>query len=217
MRIGEIIQRYLFEHRISAREFARRCGVTSGYISFLVNEKNPRTGRPIAPTIETYDAIAKAMGITIEELFDMMENAPVRLRRNTTDCTLLDVSDLQKHRIPIIGSVAGGEPIYDEETDLYIESPTRATCAVRLKGQSMEPLYKDGDLIYIREQPNVDDGQIAIVVLDDEACLKRVYHIENGLQLLSENPKFKPIIATLDEYNSIRIIGIPCGFTRMYD
>ena len=216
MKIGEIIQKYCFDQRISAREFARRSGVTSGYISFLVNEKNPRTGRPITPTIETYDGIAKAMGITIEELFGMMDNAPVQLRGNNADCAFIDIGDLQQHRIPVIGSVAGGEPIYDEEAELYTDGPTRASCAVRLKGQSMEPLYMDGDLIYIRTQPNVDDGQIAVVILDDEACLKRVYHLTNGLQLLSENPKYKPIIATSDEYNSIRILGIPCGFTRMY-
>jgi len=217
MNIGEIIKEYCYEHGMPAREFAEKCGVTAGYISMLINGKNSKTGRPMTPTIETYNSMAGVMGLTIEELFDKMDNAPVRLRHDRSELKLVDFKDLQRHRIPIIGSVAGGEPIYDEEVDLHVDGPTKATCAVRLKGQSMEPIYKDGDLIYIREQPNVDDGTIAVVILDDEACLKRVYHIENGLQLLSENPKYKPIIATSDEYDSIRILGIPCGYTRMYD
>ena len=70
----------------------------------------------------------------------------------------------------------------------------------------------DGDLVFIRSQDDVDDGEIAAVVLNDEATLKRVYHIKNGLQLLSENPRYAPMIFTLDECDSIRILGKAVGF-----
>lgn len=130
--------------------------------------------------------------------------------------TQVDRRTASQVRIPLVGSVAGGEPIYDEEIDMYVFGPGKADCAVRLKGHSMEPMYVDGDIIYVRLTPNVHDGEIAVVILDDEATLKRVYHTQNGLQLLSENPKYPPITATFDEYNTIRILGTPCGFTRWF-
>ena len=65
-------------------------------------------------------------------------------------------------------------------------------------------------------QDDVDDGDIAAVVLNDEATLKRVYHIKNGLQLLSENPKYPPMIFTLDECDSIRILGKAVGFQSRF-
>lgn len=218
MSIGEIIRQYCFNHGVTIRSFAERCEVSTGYLSMLISGKTYRNAsRPVKPRIETYSKFAEAMGITLNELFaQMAEDAPVDLQQDQQEVWLVDFSRLQHHRIPVVGSVAGGEPLYDEEVDLYVDGPINAKCAVRLKGHSMEPTFMDGDLIYIREQPNVDDGRIAMVILDDEACLKRVYHIKNGLQLLSDNPRYKPIIATSDDYDSIRIIGIPCGFTRMF-
>ena len=70
----------------------------------------------------------------------------------------------------------------------------------------------DGDIVFIRAQDDVDDGEIAAVVLNDEATLKRVYHIKNGVQLLSENPKYAPMLFTLDDCDSIRILGKAVGF-----
>lgn len=215
MNIGEIIRQYCFDHNMSFRSFAEKAGVTSGYISMLTLGKNSSGRKPITPSIETYKKLAAAMGMSIDELFQKLDNPPINIP--SRDLVFFKMDDLQHHKIPLVGSVAGGQPIYDEEVDMMIEGPTKASCAVRLVGQSMEPTYMDGDIIYIREQPNVNDGQVAVVILDDEACLKRVYHIQNGLQLLSDNPKYKPITATFDEYNTIRILGIPCGFTRMFE
>lgn len=215
MTIGELIKKYCYEHNISGRKFGEQCGITSGYVSMIINGRNSQTGRPPIISIEKYQRIADAMGMSLDELFNTIDNAPIKLPRKS-ELNIINFKDIQHHKIPLIGSVAGGEPIYDEEVDLWLDGPIKAQCAVKLNGQSMEPIYKDGDIIYIREQPNVDDGTIAVVILDDEACLKRVYHIDNGLQLCSENPKYKPIIATFEEYNSIRILGIPCGYTRIY-
>ena len=215
MRIGEIIKKYCHDHGVSGREFALKSGLTSGYISMLTLGRNPKTQRAVKPTIETYKKLAAAMGISIDDLFEQLDEPPIDFPSREVE--FFKIADLAHHKIPLIGSVAGGEPIYDEEIDLMIDGPTKASCAVRLVGHSMEPTYMDGDIIYIRTQPDVNDGQIAVVITDEEACLKRVYHIPNGLQLLSENPKFKPITATTDEYNTIRILGIPCGFTRMYE
>ena len=86
--------------------------------------------------------------------------------------------------------------------------------ALRVTGDSMTGArIFDGDIVFIRRQDDVDDGQIAAVIIDDRATLKRVYHIPNGLQLLSENPKYPPMIFTFADHDSIRIIGKAVSFT----
>lgn len=79
MTIGELIRQYCYEHGMSNLRFAQKCGLSKGYISMLVNGKNPKTGKPLKPTLETYGQIAKAMGITVDELFQSIEDVPVTL------------------------------------------------------------------------------------------------------------------------------------------
>lgn len=84
MTIGEIITKYCMEHGISNQQFASICDVSKGYISMLINNKNPRTGKPLRPTIETYQKLAEGMNMTLDDLFEIMDDAPVRLRLNTS-------------------------------------------------------------------------------------------------------------------------------------
>lgn len=129
------------------------------------------------------------------------------------------ISDIKPQRIRLIGEVAAGEPILaDEDYEAYIDvdTPIKADYALRVCGDSMEPTYLNGDVIYIRERPDVDDGQIAVVLVDDSATLKHVYHEKDGVTLVSDNPKYPPMRKTFEEYDYIRILGIVVGYTRMY-
>jgi repressor LexA len=127
------------------------------------------------------------------------------------------MSKVLRHKVPLIGSVAAGEPIIaDAEFDVYVDSPEDADYALTVEGDSMEPLYLNGDMIYIKTQDDVDDGRVAVVLMDDTAALKHVYHAPNGLLLVSENPKYPPRNITFDDFDVIRILGIPVGYTRMY-
>lgn len=130
---------------------------------------------------------------------------------------LIPMSEMPHHKVPLIGSVAAGIPILaEEEYDVYIDAPSKADYALRVEGDSMTPNYLDGDIVYIKQQPDVNDGQVAVVLCDDSATLKHVYHQQNGLLLISDNPDYSPMSITSDEYNTIRVLGVPCGFTRMY-
>lgn len=223
MKFSDLVKVYLIDHNMSYREFSARTGVTPGYISMLVHERNPKTGKPPVPSIATYNAIARGMGLTIDELFHMIDDAPVSLADPGADEKLPKIRNIkpidQLHRqaVPLIGKVAAGEPIYSpEDYDAYVDSPVKCDAAIEVQGDSMTPRFQDGDLVYIRCRPDVEDGQIAVVFLDDEAAIKRVYHDANGLTLLSDNPDYAPIRATFDDYNSIRVFGIPVGLTRMF-
>ena len=80
MKLSELIIDYRKRMNISQREFSRRCDLSNTYISFLENEKNPKTGKPVVPTLEQYKKIADCMGLTVQQLFEQLdEDAPVDL------------------------------------------------------------------------------------------------------------------------------------------
>ena len=113
-------------------------------------------------------------------------------------------------RIPVIGVVTAGIPILAvENIEGYIPWDGESGCfALRVRGDSMIGAgIKDGDIVFFRSQDVVDDGEIAAVIIDDEATLKRVYHGNNSLTLVADNPKYKPMIFTPEQGKSIRIIG----------
>ena len=126
--------------------------------------------------------------------------------------------DGQADRVPVVGNVAAGSPILAQECiEDYLTFDTQGLSgehfALRVRGDSMiGARIRDGDLVFIRRQDDVDDGQIAAVIVDDSATLKRVYHVPNGLQLLSENSKYPPMLFTCPDCDSIRILGLAVGF-----
>ena len=102
----------------------------------------------------------------------------------------------------------------DHET--YVSGPMGADFALTVRGDSMEPTYLTGDIVYLRQQDDVYDGQIAAVSIDGEVTLKHVYHAPDGLTLVSDNTAYPPRVVTLPDYDSIRILGLVIGYTRMY-
>lgn len=98
MKLSNIVIDYRNRMQISQREFARRCGLSNSYISFIENEYNPRTGKPIVPTIEQYQKIAACMGMTVHQLFELLdEDSPVDLGQVSADHVLKD--DPQIHAV----------------------------------------------------------------------------------------------------------------------
>ena len=134
---------------------------------------------------------------------------------DTPSNVIYPLSDsLQRVTIPIIGEIACGDPITAEENiEGYTEEtfekpiPSGTLFALHCKGQSMEPTIHDGSLVTIREQPTVEDGEIAAVLVDGdtEATLKRVKHQGDLVMLMPDNKNYDPII--LDKKNPGRIIG----------
>ncbi len=125
---------------------------------------------------------------------------------------------LETRRIPLLGPVAAGEPIEAQpEFDEYVSvagENGKADAALRVEGDSMVPRYLDGDIVFVRLQPDVEDGEVAAVQIDDNVTLKHVYHIPGGVQLISDNISYKPMTFTAENADSIRIIGKAVGFQR---
>lgn len=122
-------------------------------------------------------------------------------------------------RIPIIGEIACGDPITAEENiEGYLDEPTDSLPSgnlfyLRAKGQSMEPTIPDGSNVLIREQPEVEDDEIAAVLVngDTEATLKRIKHQGDIVMLMPDNGSYSPYIVTKN--NPARILGKAIRFT----
>lgn len=124
-------------------------------------------------------------------------------------------------KVPLIGTIACGEPILAEENiETYLNMPEkiRGSFALRCKGDSMiNARIFDGDIVFIRQQPDVENGDIAAVLIDNEATLKRVYKYKNRIELRAENPTFRSLNFENEELLRIRILGKAVGFLSTLD
>ena len=115
--------------------------------------------------------------------------------------------------IPIIGEIACGDPIIAEENIVGYRLRSKEglvkgnTFYLKAKGDSMEPKIPNGADVLIREQPSVEDGEIAAVLVngDTEATLKRVHYQNDSILLIAENSSYQPYI--VNEDNPARILG----------
>lgn len=129
-----------------------------------------------------------------------------------------DILPVTTQYVPLLGDIACGEPIYAEENlsaVLAIGAEVDCDFALRCRGDSMiGARIFDGDIVFIKKQPIVLDGEIAAVLLDDDATLKRVYHLADGrIELRAENPMYKSIIVGGDaETRSFHILGKAVAF-----
>ena len=109
------------------------------------------------------------------------------------------------------GEIACGEPIYaNREYETYVEASADidADFCLRAKGDSMiNARIFDGDVVFIKSQPDVENGEIAAVRIGDEVTLKRVYKYTNRIELRAENPLYSPLNYEGAELNEIQIIG----------
>lgn len=118
-------------------------------------------------------------------------------------------------KIPLVGDIACGTPILAEQNiEDYVDCPVlcKATFALRCHGDSMiNAEIHDSDVVFIRKQDTVENGQIAAVQIDDGDCynatLKRFYRIGNTVTLMAENPSFPPLSFHNEEINKIHIAG----------
>lgn len=168
------------------------------------------------PTGEMYALMSFVLDCTVGYLMGT-EEYPRPQDAPPIPANVRPISSLHHQRVPLIGSVAAGEPIYDpEELGVYVDAPVDADAAITIRGDSMIPTYQDGDVVYIKCRPDVPEGAVAVVFLDDEAALKHVYKRPTGLTLISDNPAHAPLMVEFSDYNNVRVFGVPVGFTRMY-
>ena len=157
---------------------------------------------------EKVEQLAEALGATPAELMGWSD----------IDRVATNIMEIRTKRLPILGEIACGEPIYaSEEYESFatVDDGMDADFCLKAHGDSMTGarIY-DGDIVFLRSQISVDNGEIAAVIINDEATLKRVYYYpeEQKLILLPENPRYAPLVYVRDELCGIKIIGKAVAF-----
>lgn len=213
MLLGNVIFQYRTEHDLSLRDFASKCGLSYTYISMLEKNKDYRTGKPIAPTLDSVKYIAKAMGLTIDELlkiiddeqeFKMNEEAP-------------KFDKQQFYMCPVYGKIAAGIPNWAEECiegripidpDLFGIIDPEEHFFLQVNGESMNKIIRNGAYALIHKQDTVENGEIAVILVNGyEATLKK-FSKQNDLVILepmSNDESFQ--VQIYNKETPIKILG----------
>lgn len=202
MSIAENIKKIRLEHELSQADLGKIAGVSDKAVStWELGIKIPRMG--------AVEKMANYFGIPKSVILDDSPSASFVPPGFSPMPEMVQV--------PLIGSIACGTPITAEqniEQMVCVPSRWHATFTLTCKGQSMEPRIHDGDLVAIRSQAEVENGEIAAVRIGEEATLKRVYLHPNFIELRPENPAFESIILSREEMNSVTIEGKAVGLCR---
>lgn len=205
MNLGDRIKKARLDRGLTLLEVAERLGKTEA-------------------TIQRYESgnIKNLKNDTIEDLASVLNVSPAYLMGWDTDFIPTNIISLSPTtvKIPVLGKIACGDPITAEENLIgyRYESPDLLPSGkliyLQAKGDSMEPTIPNGSYVLIREQPDVENGEIAAVLVngDTEATLKRVKKQGDTVFLMPDNPRYDPYVITSD--NPARIIGKAIRFTQ---
>ena len=125
-------------------------------------------------------------------------------------------------RVPILGQISAGKPIFAEENiegyinlDKFLIKHSKDIFALKVKGDSMiNAGILDGDYVTVKKQPTVENGEIACVLIDNEATVKRFYKRDTHIELRPDNDKYQPIIVTQELNKNIFVLGKVIGIFR---
>ena len=201
MTIGNRIKNLRVQSNLSQSELAEMIGTIkqtiykyeTGIITNIPTDKITQ----LAKIFKVSPAYLMGWDTEEENIFDKYDNlSPIKLKK-----------------FPLLGEIACGEPIWaDEEKESYVMAnmDIKADFCLTAKGDSMiNARINDGDIVFIKKMPIVNNGEIAAVIIDNEATLKRVYYYPNKSKLVlnPENPAYEPLVYLKDELNTIRILG----------
>lgn len=188
----------------SRRAFAEKAGIPATTLQSILTRGVGRA------SIDTVIKVCKELGITVEEMERLASDYNGSIKNKIPTAYAINEHLVM---LPIVGSIScGNGSLAYEDIEGYEPIPREWVKGgeyffLRAKGDSMiGARIHEGDLLLIRKQPTVEDGEIAAVLINDnnEAVLKRVYHSGDKLILQSENPKYAPILVSPNE---IKIIG----------
>ena len=191
--------RYLRESRnMTQTDLADRIGISRSALNNWEHDLRE-------PSVSMLNALARAFAVTVQDIVG--DSVPI------AD----NVFPVYLRKIPVYGSIGAGAPkIADDQISEYISTDSDADFAVLVDGDSMQPTISKGDLALIAKQDDVDNGQIAAVLIKDEesAVCKRIIHVPNGIMLISDNTeKYPPITYAADE---VKILGRICQTLRRF-
>ena len=210
------------EHRLSQQNLADQLGFSKSSVNMY--ERGERE-----PGLESMETIADYFNVDLDYLMGRSDipnrndwlksiNKSVVVEPSQPQMKFDNIIPISIKRFPLLGDIACGKPIMaNEEKELYVEAGANisADFCSRAKGDSMigARIY-DGDIVFIKKQEMVDNGEIAAVIIEDEATLKRVNYFpeKNLLILKAENSKYEDLVYTGEQLDHIIILGKAVAF-----
>lgn len=204
MSIASNIKRLRTQAQLSQVELGKIAGVTDKAVStWEAGLKTPRMGA-VEKMAAYFDVPKSAI---LDDEYDPAASIPPGFQPLP-----------RTHKVPIVGRIACGQPITAEENiEDYADVPEgkRVDFCLMCEGDSMiDAGIDDGDVVYIRKQPDVENGQIAAVRIGDEATLKRIYKYPDRIVLQPENRSYPPFTYVGEEMNQVSIEGKAIGWTH---
>ena len=205
------------ERGLSQAALATELGFTKSSVNMY--ERGDRE-----PGLESLETIADFFNVDMDYLLGKSDVQNRFLYTPASDAESVALPDHilslpATYTVPLLGTIACGEPILAAENiedNVEVPEHIHADFALRCKGDSMiNARIHDGDIVYIRQQPAVNNGEIAAVLIWDEATLKRVYVYEDHVVLQPENPAYEPLVYFKDAMQAVRILGKAVGFTSL--
>lgn len=237
MHLGEIIKEFRAANKLSMAKFAEMANVSKAYISVLERNKRPDTEKPVVPSIPVIKNVAEAMGMSFDDLFNMLEDNQVvsvvddsvvnkiynivyklsndRQRKvyNYAENLIKEQNGIEEEKVVYLvrgRKSAAGSMIHVDDVDANMGVlpssivPNGANELVQITGDSMEPIIKKGSEVYLRYQPTVEDGEIAIVRVEDEGVTcKYLFRDGKNIILKSENSKYDDIVVDAEKVSVI--------------
>ena len=200
MDVKGIIKKRRIEMQLTLKDVAEKVGVNEGTVSRWESGEIENMRR------DKIVALAKALNISPAVIMGWDESIP----------PYPNIHPITTKRFPVLGSVSCGEPKFmDEEIDVSVDASEeiKADFVLRAKGDSMTGArINDGDLVFVRKQDTVENGEIAVVAIDDEATLKRFYKYDELIVLRAENPAYKDQEYRPEQAREIRVLGKAVSF-----
>lgn len=198
-------------------------GITQGELATMLDVSRSTVGMYETggrePDFETMEAIADIFNVDMDYLMGRTQverKHPISPPRKKIPSGFQPLPEMMQ--VPLIGTIACGTPILAEQNiKSYIGVPAawRADFALECHGDSMSPTICDGDVVCIRSQPEVEQGQIAAVRIGEEATLKHCYYQNGVVQLIADNPAVcPPMVYTGQQLEEIEVEGLAVGFCR---
>ena len=167
-----------------------------------------------SPNPETLKRISELLDVSTDYLLGATDDPSA----SPSVVTASNIFPLKTKKVPLLGDIACGEPIFaNEEYGSFISTTDDLDvdfCLRAVGDSTIGARIYDGDIVFVRKQSTVDNGEIAAVLIDDEATLKRVYYYpdKNKLVLSPENPKYEPFVYIGEELSEVRILGKAVAF-----
>ena len=198
MKFNERLKELRLSKELTQGELAKLTGLGRSALGMYESGKRE-------PNFETLEVIADFFNVDMNYLLGKSDVKSSALQ------SIKNIVPIERRMVPVIGTIAAGTPILaDEHIEAWV--PCDARCRVdfglKVQGDSMiDAGIEDGDIVFIQQVDDVDDGQMAAVCIDDTATLKYVYKEKDGVTLNPANPRYRPMHFDASNCDNIYIVG----------